>query len=173
MDKVCCFIGHRVVENEEETYKLLLTKIEVLILEYGIKVFLLGSNSKFNDLAYKALTELKKNYSEISRVFVRAEYQEIWDYYKDYLLSIYDDTYFAVSAIGAGKNSYIKRNEEMINKSDICIFYYNENYLPKRRQKSKRGLSYQPQSGTSMAYNYAKAKQKESINLYNKISTCY
>ena len=67
----------------------------------------------------------------------------------------------------AGKASYVERNQEMINKSDYCIVYYDENYLPPRRKNSRRDITdYQPKSGTAVAYDYAVKKKKEIINVY-------
>ena len=58
--------------------------------------------------------------------------------------------------VHAGKASYVVRNKEMIDKSNFCIFYYDENYLPPRRGKSNDALiHYQPKSGTAIAYEYA------------------
>ena len=59
----------------------------------------------------------------------------------------------------------------MIDDSDFCVFYYNEAYLPPRRKRSKRDLStYQPKSGTRLAYEYAvqmsKKVEKVVINTY-------
>lgn len=43
--------------------------------------------------------------------------------------------------------------------------YYNENYLPPKRKKSKRDLfDCQPKSGTKVAYDYAVKKKKHIIN---------
>lgn len=66
----------------------------------------------------------------------------------------------------AGRASYVERNQEMINKSDYCIVYYDENYAPPRRKNSKRDLfDYQPKSGTKVAYDYAVKKGNEIINV--------
>ena len=66
----------------------------------------------------------------------------------------------------AGKASYVERNQEMINKSDYCIVYYDENYLPPRRKNSRRDLTdYQPKSGTAVAYDYAMKKNRVIINV--------
>jgi hypothetical protein len=66
----------------------------------------------------------------------------------------------------AGKASYIERNQAMINNSDYCIFYYDENYRPKLRKQSKRDIGYyQPKSGTALAFDYAKRKKKVLINV--------
>ena len=68
----------------------------------------------------------------------------------------------------AGAASYVERNQAMINSSDICVFYYDDNYLPARRKQSRRALSdYQSKSGTSIAYEYAVKKKKTIYNLFN------
>ena len=67
----------------------------------------------------------------------------------------------------AGKASYVERNQEMINKSDFCVIYYDENYLPPRRKNSRRDLfDYQPKSGTAVVYDYAVKKKKKIINCF-------
>ena len=54
----------------------------------------------------------------------------------------------------------------MIEKSDFCIVYYTEDYKPQRRKYNKKDLfSYQPKSGTELAYNYAIKKNKNIINV--------
>ena len=60
----------------------------------------------------------------------------------------------------------------MIDKSNVCIFYYDENYLPPRRRNAKRDIAdYQSKSGTKIAYDYAKTKNKKIINLKEVITT--
>ena len=54
----------------------------------------------------------------------------------------------------------------MIDTSDYCVFYYDENYEPEIRKYTKRSIGYyQPKSGTAIAYAYAKRKKKFLINL--------
>ena len=80
---------------------------------------------------------------------------------------MYEDTYYPESASGAGKAVYVKRNQHMIDKSSVCIVYYDENYLPARRKQSRRNLTdYQPSSGTGVAYKYAERKKRRIINVY-------
>ena len=82
------------------------------------------------------------------------------------MLKRYEDTYFLEHMDKAGKVSYVERNQEMINKSDFCVVYYDENYLPPRRKNSRRDLfDYQPKSGTAVAYEYAVRKKKQIINI--------
>ncbi len=87
-----------------------------------------------------------------------------------FLLQYYDATYYAESASGAGKSVYVKRNIEMIDKSEYCLIYYDKEYLPPKRKKHSQALvSYQPKSGTRIAYEYAAAKGKRIINIYEEI----
>lgn len=83
------------------------------------------------------------------------------------LLQHYEDTYFPEHVENEGRASYVERNREMINKSDFCVIYYDENYLPPRRKNSRRDLfDYQPKSGTAGAYDYAVKKKKKIINCF-------
>ena len=55
----------------------------------------------------------------------------------------------------------------MIDKSNFCVVYYDETYLPPRRKNSRQNLfDYQPKSGTAVSYNYAVRKKKEIINVF-------
>ena len=69
----------------------------------------------------------------------------------------------------AGKAAYVERNQAMIRASDFCVFYFNDEYLPESRKESKKAItSYQPKSGTRLAFDYAKANGKTIINLYTE-----
>lgn len=168
-NKVCCFIGHRKINKSSELKDNLLNKIEDLIANNNVNRFLFGSKSQFDDYCYEIVTELKEKYPHIKRVYVRSAYQNIPDWYEDSLLEHYEDTYFPKHMAKAGRASYVERNQEMINKSDFCIFYYDENYLPPRRKNSNRDLfDYQPKSGTGVAYEYA--MKKKDIQVFNILS---
>ena len=57
----------------------------------------------------------------------------------------------------------------MIDASDFCMFYYDENYKPQKRKHTKSDVfEYQPNSGTSLSFNYAKQKKKYIINVLKK-----
>lgn len=145
-----------------------LTKtIETLITAKGVNTFYFGSKSEFDDLCHKTVTELKEKYPYIKRIYVRSAFQHIPDWYEDGLLNHYEGTYFPKHMENAGKASYVERNQEMINKSDFCVVYYDENYLPPRRKNSKRDLvDYQPKSGTKVAYDYAIKKRLIITNVF-------
>ncbi len=167
-DKTCCFLGHRKVENADRLEQIIYEKSEQLITKENIYTFLFGSKSKFDDLCYKVISNLKEIYPHIKRVYVRAEYSEISEDYKNYLLEFYEDTYFPEKIVGAGKCSYVERNYIMIDKSNFCIVYYNPEYKPPMRKNSNRDLfEYQPKSGTHIAYEYAKKKGVNIINVFD------
>ena len=158
-DKACCFFGHRKINETPELVEKLTREIEALITENEVNIFYFGSKSQFDDLCHKVTTELKEKYLHIKRVYVRSAFQHIPDWYEDSLLKHYEDTYFPEHMENAGKASYVERNQEMINKSDFCVVYYDENYAPPRRRNSKRDLlDYQPKSGTKVALDYAMKK---------------
>jgi len=162
-----CFIGHRVIQENEELVSLLKQTILELINK-GVTDFLFGSKSMFDDLSWRIVTELKEKYTFIKRIYVRSSYQHIDNAYENYLLERYEQTYFPPKLQNAGKYSYVERNYEMIDKSTYCIFYYNQNYVAqaKRPYKHDKILQKNRRSGTKIAYEYALKKKKTIYNLY-------
>lgn len=164
--KTCCFFGHRKISGADELRERLYKIIEDLIIYEYVDTFLFGSKSDFDKLCLAVVTKLKDKYPHIRRIYVRAEFQYIDDNYKAYLLQSYDDTYYPEQISGSGRAAYVERNQIIIDQSDICIVYYNENYLPQTKKNSWHDISpYQPKSGTKIAYEYAKRKKKHIINV--------
>lgn len=160
------FWGHRTVKDKELVKRRVYQVVEDMILTHNAKRFLFGSKSKFDDLCYEVVTELKRNYPYIERIYVRAEFPYIDESYRNYLLESYEDTYYPAGMENAGKSAYVERNCEMIDKSDVCVIYYDENYLPPKRKNSRKDLfEYQPKSGTKIAYEHAVKKHKKIINV--------
>ena len=151
-ENTCCFFGHRKINVNDELISRLTEAVEDLITEKKVDTFLFGSKSEFDDLCLKVVTELKKKYPHIKRVYVRAEFPYIDESYTSYLLKSYDHTYYPERMINAGKAVYVERNYEMIDNSDYCIIYYDENYPLSK-------------SGTKIAYDYAIKKGTAVINL--------
>ena len=147
--KTCCFIGHRRVADIEITREKLSEVIENLISD-NFENFLFGNEGEFSRLCQAVLQEEKIKHSHIKRVYVRGKFPHISEQYKKYLLESCEDTYFPENAINAGRAVYIERNCHMIDKSDVCVFYYLES---------------DEKSGTKMAFNYANRKNKNIINL--------
>ncbi|MBQ7307269.1 MAG: DUF1273 family protein [Clostridia bacterium] len=168
--KKCSFIGHRKIDITDEL-KLRLESIIEKLINKGVDTFIFGSKSEFNSLCYEVVLDMQKKYPLIERVVYKLpseyyftsksekeKYDEIMqnivknnfkNFYYDKVISI-NNNYW---------NAYVVRNKKMIDDSDICIFYYDENYLPVKRNYR------QTQSGTNIAFNYAKAKNKVIINI--------
>ena len=155
-ERTCCFIGHRKIEDTLELRTKLCETIERLITDENVDTFLFGSKSEFNSLCRELVTKIKEKYPYIMRVYVRAEYPDINDDYKAYLLQDYEDTYYPEKIKNAGRAVYVERNCEMINKSRFCIVYCNEDYYLTNRK-----------SGTQIALDYA-LKQKKEIIKFSK-----
>ena len=166
-EHTCCFFGHRKIEATDELVNRLKDIVEDLITEKKVDTFLFGSKSQFDKLCLQVVTELKKKYPHIKRIYVRAEFPYIDEVYMAYLLKRYDYTYFPERLVNAGKATYVERNYEMIDNSSYCVIYYDENYLLPRRKNSKKDVSdYQPVSGTKTAYDYSIKKNRTIINLF-------
>lgn len=166
MNNSCCFLGHRKINDTEDLRNLIYDTVEKLIREDNIDTFLFGSKSQFNSLCHEIVTNCKKKHPHIKRVYVRSQFPYINEDYENYLLESYEHTYFPAHLLNAGKASHVERNREMIDKSAICVFYYDPEYAPPRRKVARDVLSdYQPKSGTNVAYIYATKKKKVIINL--------
>lgn len=160
-----CFIGLRTIEKSDNLISALQETV-ITLINKGVTDFLFGSMSDFNDLAWEVVTELKKSYPYIKRVYVRSAFQYISKTYEEFLLKSYEETYFPSKLENAGKLSYLKRNYEMIDNSTFCVFYYDKNYLPPLKRVARNSLfSTRRNSGTKLAYEYAIKRKKRLINL--------
>lgn len=178
--KFCSFFGHRKIEVTEELKQRTKETIEDLIVNHDVWTFLFGSRSDFDDLCHLLVTELKEKYPDIKRIaytcqsetcVLESERKEREKSYSQllkrevHLLGVEEEVEHK-NKYTAGRASYVERNHAMIDDSDYCVFYYDENYQPEMRKYAKRNLTtYQPKSGTKLAYDYAKRKKKNIINL--------
>lgn len=151
-ETTCCILGHREIIETKELREQLYYMIEKLIIDKKVDTFLFGSKSQFNSLCYEIVTSIKEKYPHINRVYVRAEFPQINDNYKSYLLDSYEDTYYPEKLLGAGKAVYVERNCHMIDRSCFCMVYYRDSYSPRCRK-----------SGTKLALDYAIKKNKTVI----------
>ena len=179
--KTCSFFGHRKIEETEELKTRVQSVIINLIENKGVEIFLFGSKSDFNSLCHVIITKLKEKYPLIQRrVYTcrsetcvlekeRAYWEKIYSQFEKGSVSLLEveEEIEHKTKWTSGKAQYVERNQAMIDNSDFCIFYYNEEYKPPLRKHSRNALStYQPKSGTKLAYEYALRKKKEIINLF-------
>lgn len=176
----CCFIGHRKIIETQELKQRLQKTIEKLIKENNVKTFIFGSRSEFDFLCHKIVSNLMSIYPTIERVVYtckselavlkqdKTELEQIFSnaFKQNITLCEYEKEIEHKTKFISGKASYIARNKAMIDASDFCIFYYDENYKPQKRKYSKNDVfEYQPNSGTSLAFEYAKQNKKNVINI--------
>ena len=57
---------------------------------------------------------------------------------KEVHLQGYEESITPEKMFVSGKASYIERNQIMIDNSDYCFFYYDENYTPPHKRTSKK-----------------------------------
>ena len=165
IENTCCFFGHRKIEDTPDLRTKIADIIEGLIVDENIHTFLFGSKSAFDSLCYDLVTKIKEKYPHIKRVYVRAEFPYIDENYRAYLLESYEETYYPDGMKKAGKAAYVERNCDMIDRSRVCVVYYDLDYAPPRRKNSRRDLTdYHPKSGTKVAYEYAIKKKRKIIN---------
>ncbi len=180
--KTCSFFGHRKIEKTEELKSRLKSVLINLIEIEKVEIFLFGSRSDFNSLCHEIVTALKEMYPHIQRHAYtcrsetctlekeRSSWEEIYSGFEKYsqtLLGIEEEVEHKTKWT-SGKAQYVERNQAMIDDSDFCVFYYNETYKPPLRKPCRSALStYQPKSGTKLAYEHAKQKKKKIVNLFN------
>lgn len=180
MCRVCCFIGHRRINYTQELQLKINSIIEDLIVNKNVGIFLFGSKSDFNNYCHRSVTMLKEKYKLITRVSYtcrnetcvleseREKKEKIYSKFLNEELLCVEREFEHNTKYSSGRAIYIERNFAMIDNSDYCVFYYDENYLPDMRKISKKCFEcYQPKSGTALAYTYAQRKKKIIINICN------
>lgn len=114
------FFGHSTVPQNIQP--LLTNVLENLIVNKGVNEFYVGNHGAFDGIVRKVLKELKTKYEDIEYKVVLAYLPIKKDEYKDYSDTIYPD--------GLENAPYrfaiCRRNEWMINHSDIVITYTNK-----------------------------------------------
>ena len=166
--KTCSFFGHRDTLQTEELKEKVRETVECLIVEEGVDTFIFGSRSKFDELCYIVVTELKWKYPYIQRIAYLCKHEsgclagegkkeqcrikELTG--RDVYVREFEDIKKSDRVNSAGRACYVERNYWMVDNSDFVIMYF-EIQLEKRVR-----------SGVCVTYEYAKKKlKKESIFL--------
>ncbi len=163
MGKSCANFGHREIKVDKNLLLKLRDYIELLVIKEGITTFIFGSKSMFYEYCWIAINIL---IPYLKRIVLDCQHEhslklEDIDSFENQIY--YDEVLKSNRSINAGKYTYINRNYEMIDVSDVVLFYYNKEYVPKRNTRS----------GTSLAYQYAKQKNKRIYNLFNPLNPKY
>ena len=135
------FCGHSQLE-EPEKIKVWLKKIIEDLIKQGAKTFYLGGYGQFDVMAASVLYKMKKKHCNIEIILVLA-YPD-----KKYDASIYDSSIYPPLENIPRRYAILKRNEYMIDISDIVISYVKYNYggayttLKYARRKNKQIILY-------------------------------
>ena len=145
MSKVCSFFGHRFVLEKEEVKEQLKSLAQRLIKEEDVDVFYLGEQGDFEIIAAEVLNELKPTYPFIQRIEVICFAEQLQRNGK-----IKSDGFEYLDELDRCKRKarIIKRNQWVIDNSDVLVFFVHS-----------------PYGGAYQSYLYAKKKKKDIVNL--------
>lgn len=118
---ITTFCGHSDIIFTEAIYQKLYNEIKKVIKE-GCDKFLLGGYGNFDLTAAKIIYSLKESYCNIQSILVIPYLN------KKYNTDLYDDTIYPPLEYIPKKFAILKRNEWMVNNSDIIISYVEHNW---------------------------------------------
>lgn len=153
-----CVIGHRKFKITCDLLIDLNNLLYELIADRDIKHFIFGSNSKFDALCFMEILKFKYEVKDLYLENIRAENEFPDPITNFFLKQKYNKSEYPPELHNA-RVKYVARNKIMIDRCDILVTYYNENYVTERGGKG----------GTSIAVEYAKKKNKQIINLFRPI----
>lgn len=145
-----CFFGHREVDNyqlvESKTFEI----VADLIRNKEYVDFLVGRNGEFDQIVSSAVKKAQRNvfHANSSLILVlpylTAEYRDNVDSFDDY----YDNVEIMEDKDTHFKAAIQKRNREMVDRSDLCVFYVDHN-----------------SGGAYQTMKYAEKQGKEIVNI--------
>lgn len=147
------FFGHRKINNSlviEETLEKLIS--EILIKKNYVE-FLVGRDGEFDTLVSSIIRKCKKDFGNYNSAlvlvlpYITAEYINNIEYFNQYYDEIEVCPYSATEYF---KSAHKIRNQNMITRSDLVIFYVKNNF-----------------GGAYTAMKYANKLGIKYINLYN------
>ena len=148
-DKICSLFGHRQFSVSQAKKEDVKKEIVRLIENEGVNVFYLGGKGIFDEFCATYIFELKKKYPHIKSFLIIAYLNEkMSEYDEDRIKKIYNGTIYPDIEKVPLKFAILKRNEWMINRSSLCLFYLNWSW-----------------GGAYKTFEVAKRKHKRYINL--------
>ncbi|MEE0913141.1 MAG: SLOG family protein [Ruminococcus sp.] len=124
--RACCGFGHRdVFENiSDQLYNTLLH-----IAEQGCKKFYTGGMGEFDKLFSSAVRRTKSMFPDIKLICVKPYMTKDINENGEYLLTLYDDIIIPTELADVHYKAVIqKRNQWMIEESDLLVFYARRKY---------------------------------------------
>lgn len=147
-EKVCSCFGHFDVEITEELRERTEKEIDRAIAD-GVKVFLFGGRSDFDDLVYDVVSEKGAQYGlELKRVFCFPLENHLRKPPRWFIKKEYEALECPCKSFDWWYTSIYYRNCAMIDESDLVLFYAEE----------------RENSGAYKAYKYAVKAHKKIVN---------
>lgn len=149
--KTCSCFGHSEVDITEELKAK--TSIEIdKAIEDGVRIFLFGGRSDFDDLCYDLVTEkLKANPQlNIKRVFCFALDKQLRKPPSWFKRKEYEGLECPTKNLNYWYTAIYFRNIEIIDRSDLILFWVEQ----------------RENSGAYKTYQYAVKKHKRIVNLF-------
>lgn len=149
VEKVCSCFGHFNVEITDSLKAETDREIDKAIAD-GVRTFLFGGRSSFDDLVYDIVTEKKSQYPQldIKRVFCFPLDNHLRKPPAWFRVKEYESLCCPLKDFGWWYTSIYYRNCAMIDQSDLVLFYAEE----------------RENSGAYKAYKYAVKSHKNIIN---------
>jgi uncharacterized phage-like protein YoqJ len=146
MIEVCSAFGHReVFENISER----ISSAVRTAAEQGCEIFYTGAMGKFDKMFSSEVRALKKDYPNIKLICVMPYMTNEINTQGDYLYTLYDDILIPTELADVHyKAAITKRNQWIIQRSDLVIIYTRRNF-----------------GGAYSAKRYAQRMKKEIITI--------
>ena len=152
MKKICCFTGHREIENKRAEITSALRTLLPKLISDGVKIFRCGGAIGFDMIAAEEILRLKRNFSDIELyIYVPCLNQN--KYYtkeqnEQYLRQLNSADKILCISEKYYKGCMLERNRALVNGADVCVAYIT-------RQTG----------GTAYTVNYAEKNGVEVIRL--------
>ena len=126
MEKACCGFGHR------EVFENLSDRISSAVrtaAEQGCEIFYTGAMGRFDEMFSSEVRALKKDFPNIKLIRVMPYMTNEINTQGDYLYTLYDDILIPIELADVHyKAAITRRNQWIIQRSDLVIVYTKRNY---------------------------------------------
>lgn len=147
-----CFFGHRQVDDFQSVDQAVENLIEDLLKTHEYVEFLIGREGEFDQIVCSAVLRCKKRMDSANcsltwvMPYLKAKYSNNQESYNNY----YDFVEVCEQSAHAHPKAAIQlRNQAMVDRSDLCVFY-----VSKRMGGAYQTLRYAERTGANMINLY-------------------
>lgn len=151
VEKVCSCFGHLDVDITDSLRERAKQEVEKAVAD-GVRIFMFGGRSDFDDLCYDLVTEVRQQQPElgIKRVFCFALDKQLRKPPRWFQRKEYEALECPLKDFDWWYTSIYYRNCAMIDQSDLLLFWVEQ----------------RENSGAYKTYEYAVRKKKAIVNLF-------